>query len=182
MYLSLENNNNDLHAVTEPSSPPKHPLETYMYLSCLQHRRLFGLLMRLRLSLGDAENMLAKQTGWCCMMSPRELVQRFAGLIYISPAPRQRALFIKTTLTALHSVRRPYTLVLGPHSPALPSPPPETPKRRRVNTNPRWIPLHKQTRASESEAVGGAGEDLFKIKHHVISYRAPWAAFSAGAS
>lgn len=44
-----------------------------------------------------------------------------------------------------------------PHSPALPSPPPETPKRRHVNTNPRWIRLHKQTHASESEAVGAWG-------------------------
>lgn len=99
----------------------------YIFL-CLLHWPLFGLLMLQRLSLWDTGNMLTKQTGWCYMMSPREHVECSTGLIYIGLAPRQRGLFIKTTLTALLG------LVAGctrctPHNPASSSPPPLKPRR-----------------------------------------------------
>lgn len=70
-----------------------------IYFGSYKTSFLFSLVMLQRLSQWDTESMLTKQTGWCYMMSSREHIECFAGLIYIGLALRQKGLFIKMTMT-----------------------------------------------------------------------------------
>lgn len=96
-----------------------------------------SLLMLQRLAQWDLVSMLARQTGWCYMMSSHEHAEGFATLVYIGLARRKKAPFIKTTVAPLLGLAARLKRICS------------TAHQTHIQTNPQWV-VTKNTPAIQS--------------------------------